>query len=361
MYSLNKNSNNESPIISICIPTFNRAVSLGVLLENLFEIKQLHGNAVEICISNNHSTDDTQYLIDTWREKLALRDVTQPENIGATLNFLAVSKLASGKWILIVGDDDTINGENFSKLITYLKDVDDNDWILAGVADPAGKESLLGNLKSGFYDSSSSKKVVLQTGLYRYGFIGMHLFPASLQQDFAALKLEQVRPWPHLALFLRHIKHGQLRIFNVPVVQQKGAGDFLFWKIQDMAYIKLRKLNIIADARDLLEGPGSYYDFLMLRELYLARDIRTLLFWKALEPEDFNKNAVREYFSRYKLIQSRFAWLVSIHALLLLAARVIPNFLMVAALWMIGQRAALLDYQDKKKKLIKFSGIDRGI
>ena len=53
----------ERPVISICIPTFNRCNCLRKLMEKLVQLKNMHGPKLEICISNNHSTDDTAIVI----------------------------------------------------------------------------------------------------------------------------------------------------------------------------------------------------------------------------------------------------------------------------------------------------------
>jgi len=351
----------NNPIVSICVPTFNRAIGLDKLLQNFAEIKKVHGSAVEICISNNHSTDETEDVIKRWQDQLELRVVTQAENIGATKNSFAVSGIASGKWIMLVGDDDGFITENFTQLMDRLNTANEADWILAGVADSSGREAYLGPLKDGRYDSKSIRSSVLYTGLYCYGFIGMHLYPAALKQEFIKFSLEQAQPWPHLALFLRHIQDGHVEVFSDPVVQQARGGAMLFWNIYDMAHIKLRKLNIISEARLSVKKHQWFYDALILRELYLARDIRTLLFWKVLESEDFNRRALREYSARYTLLRTPYVLLVLMHSIILLATYITPMPVLRWLLCLIGQRKDLDTYREKKQGLGSFDGIKRGI
>lgn len=355
------NTQSLNPILSICVPTFNRATSLENLLKNLAEIKAEHGANIEICISNNCSTDDTAQIIQQWAAALQLNVVTQPKNIGLTMNCVAVSGIASGKWIMLVGDDDGVLKDSFSTFLTHLSGANEEDWILAGVADSSGHESLLGSVQSGRYDAKKFRKLMLCTGLYRYGFIGMHAFPAALKSELAHLSLEQMQPWPHLAIFLRHIQNGAVQVFNIPVVQQAAGGSVLFWSIQDMAHIKLRKLNIISETRLSLKQHGWFYDLLLIRELYLARDVRTLLFWKALEPVDFNNRALREYVKRYALVRPLYVIFLIFHAMLLLATYLMPTFLMRAMLTVVGQKGAMALYKSKKQALSGFDGVRRGI
>jgi len=352
---------NSQAIISICVPTYNRADCLDSLLGNLEVVKKNHGRAVEICISNNHSTDHTSEVIERWSTKLAFHAIEQAENIGATRNSYAVTGVANGKWLMIVGDDDAIIPANFSRLLSYLLTAKAGDWVLAGVADPVGHEYLLGSLKPGNYEAKTIRRRVMQTGLYRYGFIGMHVFPSTLKDEFASMTLEQAQPWPHLALFLRHIQHAPVHVFTTPVVQQAGGGSVLFWAIYDMAHIKLRKLNIIAEARVCMPDNSWYADLLLLRELYLARDIRTLLFWKALEPEDFRNRALHEYGTRYQLLRPAFRLLTLFHGLLLLTTYLLPASAMRAVLGLVGQRSWMRSYEEKKDAMSEFNGIERGV
>jgi glycosyltransferase involved in cell wall biosynthesis len=353
--------NNDTPIISICIPTFNRASCLENLFNNLYDIKVMHGNAVEICVSNNQSTDNTAQIIERWCERLSLKVITQSKNIGATLNFNAVIGIATGKWLLGMGDDDSLILSNFTKLIQHLRVADEGDWILNGVANSSGEESLLGTLKSGRYDSQSFKKIILRDGIYRYGFFGMHVFPAYMQPQVMNLSFEQSQPWPHLALFLRHVQKGHVQVFTAPVVQQAGGGEVLFWNINDMAYIKLRKLNIIAETGLVIKDNHWFFDVLLLRELYLARDARTLVFWKAFEPADFNCRALREYFSRYRLLRKPFIYLTWPHCIFLLAIYITPAPVIKFMLYLIGQRKAMHAYYKKKQASEDFDGVKRGL
>jgi len=59
-------------ILSVCIPTFNRAALLDTLLGNLSN--ELNGiqNQVEVCVSDNFSTDATNEILQKWKDRLPL-------------------------------------------------------------------------------------------------------------------------------------------------------------------------------------------------------------------------------------------------------------------------------------------------
>ena len=109
------------PLVSICIPTFNRARvldrSLGLLLRNI----ESHGvgGKFQICISDNGSTDDTQEVIQRQKHVCEVRSARLPENRGFGENLKSALGLATGKWIVVFGDDDFVSDETIPLLLQY--------------------------------------------------------------------------------------------------------------------------------------------------------------------------------------------------------------------------------------------------
>ena len=96
---------NSQPELSICIPTFNRLHYLKESLDTL--LPQAQRLDVEVCISDNHSTDETVgYLTEMVKLFSCLRFCVQIENVGLDKNMLAVIAMASGNYIFPIGDDD---------------------------------------------------------------------------------------------------------------------------------------------------------------------------------------------------------------------------------------------------------------
>ena len=348
------------PTISICVPTFNRSTCLENLLNNLFLIKAAHGTDIEICISNNQSTDRTQQVIEDWHQKLLLKVVTQPTNIGAAKNAIEVTRLATGKWILIIGDDDELISTGFESLLTFVHAADETDWVLAGVANESGNEHLLGDLEPSIYEEKRFKRVLWRTGLYRYGFIGMHIFPAALRQQFFDLSLQEAQSWPHIGLFLRHLKGRCVRVFPGPVVKQAAGGNELYWNPGDWVRVNLGKINIIAEARKVMSNMRWFFDWLMLRELYSLEGLRSLISWKVIEPTDFRNSAFREFFSRYLLI-GPLAVVATLHCAFLVVVFSTPSFIFHLILRLTGNQNLIERHRARKEKLGKFDGVKRGL
>jgi len=112
----------ERPLLTIAIPTFNRA---SYLEQNLAQIKsEMRGvapGAVELLISDNHSTDSTPQVVENaQRAGLTIRYVRNAENLGWARNFTQCYELASGTYLLLLGDDDLLTDGALRLLLDRL-------------------------------------------------------------------------------------------------------------------------------------------------------------------------------------------------------------------------------------------------
>lgn len=109
----------ERPLLSICIPTYNREYFLGECLRSL----QLSGirDGVEVVVSDNASTDQTLAVLEEYRHVLPLRWLIQENNLGADRNFDAVVAQARGEYCWLLGSDDAVVPDGVARLVEMLK------------------------------------------------------------------------------------------------------------------------------------------------------------------------------------------------------------------------------------------------
>ena len=113
----------NQPLLSLTIPTYNRAPFLAELLEALLpQLAGLDAGAAELVISDNASTDNTAETVAGFQARgLACRYLRQPENIGADGNFLTCLETARGQYCWVMGDDDLPLPGAISALISLLQ------------------------------------------------------------------------------------------------------------------------------------------------------------------------------------------------------------------------------------------------
>lgn len=115
--------NLENYLLSICIPTYNRAGYIGETLESVIsQYEKSWDGVVEICVSDNASTDDTGRVVSRAAEKspvpiLYSRNET---NIGADRNYLKVISIAHGRYCWFLGSDDIIEPGGIGQVLEIL-------------------------------------------------------------------------------------------------------------------------------------------------------------------------------------------------------------------------------------------------
>lgn len=116
-------------ILSICIPTFNRADYLRDCLRSIF-----HENdsleEIEVCVSDNASTDDTLAVIKDFQNYNNFSYQRNEDNLGIPLNFIKVTSMASGRYIWLLGDDDVVTKDGIRHILNRIKDHSGVDFFL---------------------------------------------------------------------------------------------------------------------------------------------------------------------------------------------------------------------------------------
>lgn len=108
------------PLLSICIPTYNRAELLKEALAALDFVHHLPFT-VEVVVSDNASTDDTTAVIQEAAQHLPLRHFRHARNLGAEANVLSVLRRAKGKWCVYLADDDRLLVDALKECIERLE------------------------------------------------------------------------------------------------------------------------------------------------------------------------------------------------------------------------------------------------
>jgi abequosyltransferase len=123
----------SKPILSICIPTYNRCIYLKRLLDSM--IPQLDGSSlIEVCITDNASTDGTYDICTDYSARYSfIKYVRQNDNLGPDVNIHAAYSLGSGRYVWIFGDDDYLRVGAIDKILGVISKSNNIDMISMGV------------------------------------------------------------------------------------------------------------------------------------------------------------------------------------------------------------------------------------
>jgi glycosyltransferase involved in cell wall biosynthesis len=111
-------------LLTIAIPTYNRAELLNKQLTWLSQAIKGFESDCEILISDNCSTDHTQEVIKNWQKTLSnitFRVNRNPENLGVMKNIIYCLSAANTQYVWTIGDDDPIQTRAVAYVINRLK------------------------------------------------------------------------------------------------------------------------------------------------------------------------------------------------------------------------------------------------
>lgn len=114
------NSNKIEPLISIVIPTRNRQKYCIAAIEDILSYDYAN---FQLCIQDNSDTNELEeYILNKESDsRLVYKRIS--ESLPSTVNIGSSIDLASGKYVILIGDDDTILPSIFSA-VQYM---DEND------------------------------------------------------------------------------------------------------------------------------------------------------------------------------------------------------------------------------------------
>lgn len=116
--------NNEKTILTISIPTWNRAMLLNDLIYQLSsQITDYNlSEKIEVLISNNGSADNTEDIAEDYIKKFSFAKYNNNKiNIGLRDNVIKSMELAEGEYILLLGDDDRLRKDCLPDVIDFLE------------------------------------------------------------------------------------------------------------------------------------------------------------------------------------------------------------------------------------------------
>lgn len=115
----------RTPLLTIAIPTFNRAKLLERQLQWLSRAIRGFGPECEVIISDNASPDATPEVIERFAEDFdgaQLRLVRQDTNLGAIRNIAFCFREACGRHVWTIGDDDLIEDDTLAYVLNVLRE-----------------------------------------------------------------------------------------------------------------------------------------------------------------------------------------------------------------------------------------------
>lgn len=205
-------------VLTIGIPTFNRGKYLRRCLDAITE--QAGNNpAVEILVSNNYSTDNTEEIAKFYKNNyFNVRYFCQKENIGGSNNFRFIYTHAQGRFVVIVGDDDYLVQTYIHNILIALRQAPDIALLCIW---PKMSESLIYHAWkiegiSEYISNVSFCSTYITSNIYQSEYIRQVKLPEGLPMKFL----------PTLAYSLEILKYYKNALVMEGPLLRPGSGDF---------------------------------------------------------------------------------------------------------------------------------------
>ncbi len=109
------------PLLSLCVPTYNRARYLESLLDSLLTQMQDFPYPYEIVISDNGSSDATPTVVQSFQNRLPIRALRHAQTIGCYPNVVFAMTQARGEFMMYLADDDCVLGAALADTVAAMQ------------------------------------------------------------------------------------------------------------------------------------------------------------------------------------------------------------------------------------------------
>lgn len=113
------NNFNNSGLLTLIIPTYNRATVLDRNLAHIVELQNKYDFHVILC--NNGSNDNAEEIINKWKDSIMnLKLITHKTNIGYGKNIISGIKSCDTRYFWIIGNKNYITDDNMGKVLECI-------------------------------------------------------------------------------------------------------------------------------------------------------------------------------------------------------------------------------------------------
>ena len=300
----NSESLSSRILLSICIPTYNRASFLKEILDQLLPQVKAYKELVEICISDNCSTDNTRDVVYESAEDhcIPISYNKNEQNIGGNKNMAEVISMSRGKYIYILGDDDVLSPDFLTVVLRLIYNTDNFGIILFNRL--CGDENCsYCNLKDSMYENCQ-KQFPVTSFIYYFldqpNFISSVVFNRKCWELGAFhLKDEDYFGYNWFArIYWGAIELGDncLYYYMPLVIQRNGSKTWIkFWPQYYISSLS----NIFFDLDSII--PGIYAKWANILRLSVKRVLPVVAIYKKYYRKQEIRNALSKHLTKMEM------------------------------------------------------------
>lgn len=245
-------------LLSICIPTYNRAE---IIRETLYHLVQIKNDKIEIIISDNCSHDNTQEIVKNFNDD-RIKYFRNKENLGAVKNILFSLERANGQMSLLLSDEDRLDIKSLPALLKKIEDQNFSGDLSAIISSSHGYRLNRSNKSSEGYLLNKGDEALMAT-FFLTGYMSGICFN-SCKLDFKKIRLELNKEtygyidfYPHVFMLAICCISGNVYVFNSPFWSH-GENNHEQRHVGKKSYIETIGNNHFAHPRSVINRCKKY-------------------------------------------------------------------------------------------------------
>lgn len=228
---------NNTPLLSICIPTYNRSQYLEVCLHSILEQVDQFPWKLEIIVSDNASTDSTENLVKAFQSQFSFISYYKNfENLGYDRNLDHAIRMANGKFCWFLSDDEKILSGTLKILIDLLESHQDIAYLCFDVRGNSIRKiptKHITYLRNGI---ELLEEYGIVGGLISQNIIARKYFPENTEKYFGNL-------WIHLSIIYEIILNQPLILLDQVLIKwQRNECTWAKWWKGIFTYTNLKNI-----------------------------------------------------------------------------------------------------------------------
>lgn len=267
-------------MLEIFVITYNQENFIGHCLDSL--LKYTRGIDAEIVVLNDASTDNTSLVLESYSERC--RVIHNVANLGVTGNYNKALSLVTSKYFVIIGGDDWIVGDRFSKQLKILEQ--NEDCVISG------QKLFIGN-SAGEITGKRNDRLVGKFGVEALLFNGMITSAASLMYRSSVIKKNDIlfdarlpiaSDWKHIVDTLMYGGKIHLSADRFTVYRMHGR-SVTHEKYQECVNDQLKAMDLITlennlDSRTIKKMRAYFISYAGFRQSLIDGKLRqAVVFW----------------------------------------------------------------------------------
>jgi len=237
-------SNNNKPVLSIVIPTVNRATLLEVTLRIAVSLIRDSGQSVELLVCDNASEDNTRETVEkVIADCPEVKYIHFNERVSIDHSFKRSVNASSGEYVWVLGDDDFPLAGSISH---FFKAIGNNPecrffHFERLTADPKMSQGTFSFTVINLADQKMLGREMIQRVFFRPGFISSFLAHRSLWEG--EFDFEPYAGYGFIAWIYSRIFNEKVVLMGEPLVVQRISATL--WKGEWPRYLLLSQPRIL--------------------------------------------------------------------------------------------------------------------